>query len=322
VSDAEIARLVLSPLHPAENDAPRCSLKLGARGGGAVRTPDRLRAGTACRRRRLGDDVMGTAAASVAMYARAGDAPMSVVWRPLACSGVRSGDTADVPATQILDGLDLVQLLERVPDIVWRYRLLPERGFEYVSPSVFALTGYTPAEHYADPDLGRRIAHPDDIPLLEETIRSPAAHPRVTLRWRHRRGRLFATEHRLTVVRDAHGHVVAIEGIARPVARPARATRMHAGDVVLDLAGHRALVADRVVDLTPAEHRILSSLVAADGPVSPRDLVVGLWGADHPGGTRALQVHVSNLRRKLEQDPRNPRRLLTMRGVGYVLARS
>jgi two-component system alkaline phosphatase synthesis response regulator PhoP len=96
---------------------------------------------------------------------------------------------------------------------------------------------------------------------------------------------------------------------------------MQAGDVVLDLAAHRALVDERVVDLTPSEHRILSLLVAADGPVSAHDLVVRLWGVDQPGGTRAVQVHISNLRAKLEHDPRRPQRLLTRRGVGYVLAR-
>lgn len=222
-----------------------------------------------------------------------------------------------------MDAPELIALLERVPDIVWRYRLAPAPAFEYVSPSVFALTGYTPEEHYADPDLGRRIAHPDDLPLLEETIRSPEAYPTVILRWRHRAGSYFATEHRLTVVRGGEGEPVAIEGIARPVRsrNGEGGPRMQAGDIVLDLAAHRALVGERVVDLTPAEHRILAMLVAADGPVSPRELVVRLWGDDHPGGTRAVQVHISNLRRKLEHDPRRPQRLLTRRGVGYALAR-
>jgi PAS domain-containing protein len=224
-------------------------------------------------------------------------------------------------ATAPLDSTELVSLLDRIPDIVWRYRLTPDPAFEYVSPSVFALTGYTPADHYADPDLGRRIAHPDDLPLLEETIASPEARGTVTLRWRHRGGTTFTTEQRLTVVRDDAGNVVALEGVGRPVGGPGRDGRVQAGDVVLDLAGHRALVGDRVVDLTPAEHRILSTLVAADGPVSQRELVVRLWGADHPTGARAVQVHVSNLRRKLEDDPRRPRRLVTHRRVGYALER-
>ncbi len=47
--------------------------------------------------------------------------------------------------TAALDSTELVSLLDRIPDIVWRYRLSPEPAFEYVSPSVFALTGYTPA---------------------------------------------------------------------------------------------------------------------------------------------------------------------------------
>lgn len=216
----------------------------------------------------------------------------------------------------------LVGLLERVPDIVWRYRLQPTPGFEYVSPSVFALTGYTPREHYADPDLGRRIAHPEDLPLLEQVLSAPGAHRTVMLRWLHREGMVFTTEQRLTLVRDDAGEIVAMEGVGRPVAGSANGARVQAGAIVLDLAGHRALVDERVIDLTPAEHRILSLLVAADGPVSARELVVGLWGADHPGGTRAVQVHVSNLRRKLERDPRRPSRLLTRRGVGYVLDRS
>jgi DNA-binding winged helix-turn-helix (wHTH) protein len=224
--------------------------------------------------------------------------------------------------TTALDTSELVALLERVPDIVWRYRLQPTAAFEYVSPSVFAMTGYTPAEHYADPDLGRRIAHPEDVALLEETIRSPDAHLTVTLRWRHRGGTVFTTEQRLTVMRDRDGEIVAIEGVARPVGGTSDATRLQAGDIVLDLAAHRALVAERVVDLTPSEHRLLSLLVATAGPVSGRDLVIRLWGDDHPGGRRAVQVHVSNLRRKVEDDPRCPRRLLTMRGVGYALARS
>lgn len=224
-------------------------------------------------------------------------------------------------ATAGLDSSELVALLERVPDIVWRYRVAPTAGFEYVSASVFAVTGYTPAEHYANPDLGRRIAHPDDLPLLDEIVRSPGAHATARLRWRHRNGATFTTEHRLSVVRDANGEVIAIEGIGRPVDALGEKSRMQAADVVLDLAAHRALVGDRVVDLTPAEHRILSLLIEAEGPVSKRELVERLWGGDHESGARALQVHVSNLRRKLEDDPRRPQRLVTHRGIGYALAR-
>ena len=227
-----------------------------------------------------------------------------------------------MPPTPTLSAPQLAAVLERVPDIVWRYRLRPEPGFEYVSPSVFALTGYTPGQHYADPDLGRRIAHPEDLPLLEKVIRAPDAHPTVTLRWRHRQGAVFATEQRLTLVREAGGDVIAIEGVGRPVTgRPVQA-RVQRGDIVLDLAGHRALVDDRVVDLTPAEHRILALLIAAETPMGAQQLADRLWGVNEESGVRTVQVHISNLRRKLEQDPRRPARLLTHRGVGYALHQS
>jgi hypothetical protein len=62
---------------------------------------------------------------------------------------------------------------------------------------------------------------------------------------------MFTTEQRLTTVRDDAGAVVAIESIGRPVAGSRRQGRVQAGAVVLDLAGHRALVGDRVVDSRP-----------------------------------------------------------------------
>ena len=221
-----------------------------------------------------------------------------------------------------LTAAQLAALLARVPDVVWRYRLLPTPCFEYVSPSVFALTGYTPAEHYNDPELGRRIAHPDDLALLEAAVLAPEEHKTVTIRWRHKGGVVFTTEQRITAIQNAMAQVVALEGIGRPVIEGERRFQLHAGDLVLDLATHRVLVDGRVVALTPAEHRILALLAAAEGPVGSGDIVARLWGESHSGGTRVVEVHVSNLRRKIEENPRRPRRLLTLRGAGYAIARA
>jgi PAS domain S-box-containing protein len=216
---------------------------------------------------------------------------------------------------------ELAALLERSPDIVWRYRLVPTPGFEYVSPSVVEFSGYTPAEHYSDPELGRKLVHPDDLPVMEALMAAPEEHPRVMLRWRHKAGPEFTTEHRIVPIRDAAGELVALEGVARPVISRDRTLQIAAGDLVLDLATHRVLVNERVVGLTPSEHRILVLLASSEGAVSASELTVRLWGEDYPAGPRVVQVHVSNLRRKIEDNPAKPRRLVTHRGVGYELVR-
>jgi PAS domain S-box-containing protein len=100
-------------------------------------------------------------------------------------------------------------------DLVYRYRLLPTPGFEYVSPSSIAITGYTPEEHYADPDLGFKRVHPEDRHLLEDSFRSPEEP--LVLRWYRKDGALIWTEQRNKPIYDGVGNVIAIEGIARDI---------------------------------------------------------------------------------------------------------
>jgi PAS domain-containing protein len=77
-------------------------------------------------------------------------------------------------------------------DLVYRYRFLPTPGFEYVSPSSIAITGYSPEEHYADPDLGLKRVHPEDRYLLEGSRRFPEKP--LVLRWYRKYGALIWTE--------------------------------------------------------------------------------------------------------------------------------
>jgi two-component system, OmpR family, response regulator RegX3 len=92
------------------------------------------------------------------------------------------------------------------------------------------------------------------------------------------------------------------------------------GGLELDIARHSATVDGRQLRLTVSEYRIVQLLASDPGRVFTRDdLIRHLWNSDFVGDRRAIDVHVSNLRRKLETDPRNPRRLLTVRGVGYRL---
>lgn len=108
-------------------------------------------------------------------------------------------------------------LAENARDVIYRYRLQPTPAFEYVSPSAAAVVGYTPEEHYADPELGFKLAHPDDRPLLAEMAKSENFGQPLILRWVRKDGTVIWTEQQNTPIYDANGELVAIEGIARDI---------------------------------------------------------------------------------------------------------
>ncbi len=108
------------------------------------------------------------------------------------------------------------RLAENAKDLIYRYRFTPERGFEYVSPSATPITGFTPEEHYADPDLGFKIVLAEDRPLLESATSGNFDNP-VVLRWRKKDGSIIWTEQINVPVYDQAGNLVAIEGIARDI---------------------------------------------------------------------------------------------------------
>jgi DNA-binding response OmpR family regulator len=92
------------------------------------------------------------------------------------------------------------------------------------------------------------------------------------------------------------------------------------GGLHLDLVRHEVTVDGEPVRLTLSEFKLLSLL--AEQParvVSRRELMQHLWASDHVGDEHACEVHVSNLRRKIERDPTRPQRLVTVRGMGYKL---
>ena len=113
---------------------------------------------------------------------------------------------------------------ENVQDIAYRYRLRPDPGFEYISPSATTITGYTPEEHYADPGLGARLVFPQGRPspggdpMLESAVAST-----FLARWVQKDGAVLWTEQRNTAVRDETGRVIAIEGVAREITARKRA---------------------------------------------------------------------------------------------------
>jgi two-component system response regulator RegX3 len=95
---------------------------------------------------------------------------------------------------------------------------------------------------------------------------------------------------------------------------------LHAGDITVDLASHRVTVAGRDVRLTPSEFKVLALLTREPNRVFSRwQIMEHLWEATYVGTARAADVHVSNLRRKIEERPAKPRRIVTVREAGYKL---
>jgi DNA-binding response OmpR family regulator len=92
------------------------------------------------------------------------------------------------------------------------------------------------------------------------------------------------------------------------------------GGLQIDLGRHEVSVDGDRVHLTLSEFKVLSLL--AEQPeriVSRRELMQHLWASEHVGDEHACEVHISNLRRKIEKDPAQPERLVTVRGMGYKL---
>jgi two-component system response regulator RegX3 len=93
------------------------------------------------------------------------------------------------------------------------------------------------------------------------------------------------------------------------------------GDIRIDFARHQVTVAGEPVHLTQSEFRLLTLLAEAPERVfARREMMEHLWQSPYVGDERAADIHISNLRRKIEADPRDPARLVTVRGIGYTLA--
>jgi len=97
-------------------------------------------------------------------------------------------------------------------------------------------------------------------------------------------------------------------------------TVLRAGDLEIDPARRRAAIGESVLNLTPKEFDLLAFLAENKGLVFRREqLLDKVWGYDYPGDTRTIDVHIRWLREKIETDPGKPKRLITVRGIGYKL---
>jgi DNA-binding response OmpR family regulator len=105
-----------------------------------------------------------------------------------------------------------------------------------------------------------------------------------------------------------------------PVPVEKEETPLVAGNLVIDPAAHSVTVAGQAVELTPLEFDLLHALAEQVGHVlSVDDLLNRVWGEEYIGQPQVVYVHIHWLRERLEEDPQNPRRIVTVRGVGYKL---
>lgn len=110
----------------------------------------------------------------------------------------------------------------------------------------------------------------------------------------------------------------AIAGTASGPKPTQEAAVLTAGRISMDLSGHKVSLNGAAVYLNPKEFDMLAFLVKNKGLVLSRSHILQtIWGYDYEGDTRTVDVHVRWLRKKIEDDPSQPRHIVTVRGVGY-----
>ena len=116
--------------------------------------------------------------------------------------------------------------------------------------------------------------------------------------------------------------VARVKAVLRRTDRPTDPSDViRVGELQLDIPRMRTEVAGRSIDLTPTEFTLLATLARQPGRIFTRSqLLDALHGVAFESYERAIDSHIKNLRRKLEHDPRQPRFVLTVYGVGYRLA--
>ena len=110
------------------------------------------------------------------------------------------------------------RLAENAPDIIFRYNFAGDGGFEYISPAVEKITGYSPQEFYDDPMLGEKIIHAEDQPMARDMARTglKSGLP-VTIRWVRKDGAPIWVERVDVWIYDSSGQRIATEGIIRDI---------------------------------------------------------------------------------------------------------
>lgn len=189
------------------------------------------------------------------------------------------------------DGLDALQMVrERKPDIMILDLMLP------------GMNGW---------DVCRKIRRESDIPILMLTARDEESDRLVGLE--------IGADDYVTKPFSPKEVVARVKAILRRVYKEVvHHDQIRAGDLTIDLERHQVKRSDQHIELTPTEFKILELLAADAGKVYSRlQLVEQTLGYTYEGYERTIDAHVKNLRRKIEVNPREPRYIQTVYGIGY-----
>ncbi len=161
------------------------------------------------------------------------------------------------------------RLAENAQDIIYRIELLPERKFSYVNPAAYHITGYTPEEHYGDPDLGYKLIHPEDRYLLEEIATGIRSIDKpLPLRWIKKDGTIVWVEQRNIPIYNDDGEIVAIEGVGRDITQKIEhdiEEREHADEIFRYSNALKNLNKKLNLMVGITRHDILNQLMVLDG---------------------------------------------------------
>lgn len=198
----------------------------------------------------------------------------------------------------VKDGLDAIPAWERVrPDLVVLDLMLP------------GMSGT---------EICRTIRSRSDVPIIMLTARDAEVDRVVGLE--------LGADDYVTKPFSTRELVARIKAVLRRSPAPhllGADTPAEAAGVRVDRARHEVQVDGELVELPPKEFELLAYLVENAGRVLTRDqLIDEIWGSDYVGDTKTLDVHVRRLRGRVEADPSEPRRIQTVRGVGYRFADS
>jgi DNA-binding response OmpR family regulator len=162
-------------------------------------------------------------------------------------------------------------------------------------------------------DVCREIRKGSDVPIIMLTARGSEADRVAGLE-------LGADDYVVKPfsAREVIARVRAVLRRATPAPGGDGADPIRIGDLTLDTARHEARVGDRPLELSRKEFELLRTLMESAGSVLTREALIDeVWDMNWFGSTKTLDVHISGLRRKLDDDPKEPRYIHTVRGVGF-----